>query len=216
MSDRDLSGLEPGPVTALPLLPLSMRESTASCSILFSFLTIMSGAPSSRSLFSLLLRFITLLYRSLRSEVANLPPSSCTIGLRSGGITGITSMIIHSGRLPESLRASITSRRLTILTFFWPLAPLSFSLSSSESCSRSMSQSSFLIASAPMAALNLSPYSSFFSLYCCSVSISLYTRSVSPGSVTIYAAKYSTFSRFLGVISRHSPILDGIPLKYQI
>jgi hypothetical protein len=40
-------------------------------------------------------------YRSFRSLVAKRPPSSCTIGRISGGMTGTTSRIIHSGRLPE-------------------------------------------------------------------------------------------------------------------
>ena len=40
---------------------------------------------------------MTLLYKSLRSEVANLPPSKGTKGLKSGGKTGKTSRIIHSG-----------------------------------------------------------------------------------------------------------------------
>ena len=38
-----------------------------------------------------------LLYKSFRSEVANLPPSKGTNGLNSGGITGRTFNIIHSG-----------------------------------------------------------------------------------------------------------------------
>ena len=170
MSDKDFRGLEPGPVTALPL---SISESTASWSILFSFLTIMSGAPSSRSLLSLLFLLITLLYKSFKSDVANLPPSSWTIGLMSGGITGITSRIIHSGLFPESLSASMTSSLLTTLVFFWPEASLSTSLSSADSFSRSMSSRSFLTASAPIPAEKVLPYCSLASLYCCSVSISL-------------------------------------------
>ena len=57
-----------------------------------------AGALISTNLFNLLFLIITLLYRSLRSEVANLPPSSGTRGLNSGGITGITFTTIHSGR----------------------------------------------------------------------------------------------------------------------
>ena len=41
---------------------------------------------------------ITLLYKSFKSEVAKRPPSSGTNGRNSGGITGITFKIIHSGR----------------------------------------------------------------------------------------------------------------------
>jgi hypothetical protein len=45
-----------------------------------------------------LLRLMTRRYRSFRSDVAKRPPSSGTSGRRSGGMTGITSRIIHSGR----------------------------------------------------------------------------------------------------------------------
>ncbi|MPN35887.1 hypothetical protein SDC9_183389 [bioreactor metagenome] len=173
MSERDFSGLLPGPVTGLPLLPLSISASTASWSILFSFLTMMSGAPRSSSLFNLLFLLITLRYKSLRSEVANLPPSSCTIGLRSGGMTGMTSRIIHSGLFSESRRASMTSSLLTIRIFFCPDASRSFFLISSDKAMRSIWVSSSRIASAPMAALNPVPNFSFASLYCCSVRISL-------------------------------------------
>ena len=54
---------------------------------------------------------MTLLYKSLRSDVANLPPSSGTKGLRSGGKTGRTFMTIHSGLFPDSLNASKSFRR---------------------------------------------------------------------------------------------------------
>src|SRR3984885_3667282 len=59
MSDSDLSGRLPGPVTGRPRRPLSNSESTASCSIRFSLFTMISGAPRSSSLFSRLLRLIT-------------------------------------------------------------------------------------------------------------------------------------------------------------
>ena len=48
---------------------------------------------------------MTLLYKSFKSEVANLPPSNGTKGLKSGGKTGKTFMIIHSGLFPEFLKA---------------------------------------------------------------------------------------------------------------
>ena len=51
---------------------------------------------------------ITLLYRSFKSEVANLPPSNGTKGLNSGGITGIVVKIIHSGLFPVSINDSIS------------------------------------------------------------------------------------------------------------
>ena len=41
-----------------------------------TFLTMISGAPSSNNLFNLLFLFITLLYKSFKSDVANLPPSN--------------------------------------------------------------------------------------------------------------------------------------------
>ena len=67
----------------------------------FSLRTMTSGACSSISFFSRLLRLMTRRYRSFRSEVAKRPPSSGTRGRSSGGITGSTSRIIHSGLLPD-------------------------------------------------------------------------------------------------------------------
>ena len=96
----------------LPRLPLSRSASTLSCSIRFSFLTIISGALNSNNLFNLLFLLITLLYKSFKSEVAKRPPSRGTRGLRSGGNIGRTFIIIHSGLLPDSLNASSSFRRL--------------------------------------------------------------------------------------------------------
>ena len=118
MSASDLRGLLFVPVIARPLLPLSSRASTDSCNILFSFLTIISGAFSSSNLLSLLFLLITLLYKSFRSDVANLPPSNGTKGLRSGGNTGKTLRIIHSGLLPDLINDSMSLRRLMFLLFF--------------------------------------------------------------------------------------------------
>ena len=59
----------------------------------------MSGAPNSINFRNLLFLFITLLYKSFKSEVANLPPSNGTKGLKSGGRTGNLLRIIHSGLL---------------------------------------------------------------------------------------------------------------------
>ena len=53
--------LFPGPVTGRPRRPLSIRASTASCSIRFSLRTMISGAPSSRSLFRRLFLLMILL-----------------------------------------------------------------------------------------------------------------------------------------------------------
>ena len=164
MSERDFRALFPGPVTGRPRRPLSIRASTASWSIRFSLRTMISGAPSSSSLFRRLFRLMILLYRSFRSDVAKRPPSSCTIGRRSGGITGIAVRIIHSGLLPDSRNASTTSRRFTILARFCPVAFSSAFCSSSYSLSRSIASSSSLIASAPMPTRNAPlPHFSFCS-----------------------------------------------------
>ena len=76
---------------------LSNNESTDSCNIRFSLRKITSGALISISLFKRLFLIITLRYKSFKSEVANLPPSKGTNGRNSGGITGTTFIIIHSG-----------------------------------------------------------------------------------------------------------------------
>src|SRR5690625_6724829 len=70
------------------------------------------GAPRSNKRFKRLLRLITRRYKSFKSDVAKRPPSSWTIGLISGGITGSTSKTIHDVSLPECRNASITSSRL--------------------------------------------------------------------------------------------------------
>src|SRR5581483_11967989 len=100
------------PATARPRRPLSIRASHASCNIRFSLRMMISGAPSSSSLLSRLLRLMTRRYRSFRSEVAKRPPSSWTIGRRSGGKTGRTVRIIHSGEVADLRNASTTFRRL--------------------------------------------------------------------------------------------------------
>ena len=174
MSDRDFRALLPGPVTGRPRRPLSIRASTASWSIRFSLRTMISGAPSSSSLFRRLLRLIILLYKSFRSEVAKRPPSSCTMGRRSGGITGMASMIIHSGLFPEPRKASTTSSLLIIRARFWPLASRRPAFSSADSFSRSMACSSSLMDSAPMPTRKRLPYFSRISWYSFSVSTCLY------------------------------------------
>ena len=121
MSDSDLSGRLPGPVTGRPRRPLSNRLSTASWSIRFSLFTMISGAPRSSSLFSRLFRLMTRRYRSFRSEVANRPPSSWTIGRRSGGITGMQSSTMPIGELVVFRNAETTLSRLRARAFFWPL-----------------------------------------------------------------------------------------------
>ena len=77
-------------VTGQPRRPLSIRASTASCSMRFSLRTMMSGAPSSSRRLRRLLRLITRRYRSFRSLVAKRPPSSYH-RTDFGGMTGTTS-----------------------------------------------------------------------------------------------------------------------------
>ena len=149
------------PVITLPCRPLSKRTSTDSCNILFSLRTMISGAFKSIRRFNRLLRLITLRYRSFRSDVANLPPSRGTNGRKSGGRTGITSIIIQTGFNPLRLKASTIFSRLDS---FWRFATepveLISSLSSLYKASRSMLSSNFLTASAPIPASNFSPYTS--------------------------------------------------------
>ena len=154
ISLNDLRGLFPVPSTARPLLPLSIKASTASCNIRFSFLIIISGAPNSSNLFNLLFRFITLLYKSFKSEVAKRPPSNCTIGLKSGGITGIISNTIHSGLQLDLRNASTICNLLIIFLVFWPVVFFNSSRSSRVNLSKVNSFNNSLIASAPIPALN--------------------------------------------------------------
>ena len=162
MSDKDFNGRLPGPVTGRPRRPLSNNASTASCSMRFSLLTMISGAPRSSRRRKRLLRLITRRYKSLRSDVAKRPPSNCTIGRRSGGITGTTSRIIAFGlltRRPDSSRwlndATILRRLIAFCLRcadsglpFRPFSMASRILTSSES--NSMESISILIASAPV------------------------------------------------------------------
>ena len=185
MSDRDFSGRFPGPVTGRPRRPLSIRASTASWSIRFSLRTMISGAPSSSSLFRRLLRLMIRRYRSFRSDVAKRPPSSCTIGRRSGGITGTASRIIHSGRFPDSRNASTTSSLLMMRALFCPVESLRPAFNSADSFSRSIAIRSSLMDSAPIPARKLFPNSSLASWYSFSVRTCLYCNLVSPASRTM-------------------------------
>ena len=115
----------------------------------------MAGAFKSINLFNLLFLLITLRYKSFKSEVANLPPSSGTKGLSSGGITGMHDKIIHSGLFPELINDSINFNLLIALssaTFDLTSFNIIFNLSLSPS--RSKFTKIFLITSAPMPASN--------------------------------------------------------------
>src|SRR5690606_26546017 len=79
---------------------------------------IISGAFKSNNRFKRLFLLITRRYKSFKSDVAKRPPSKGTKGRNSGGSTGSTCIIIHSGRLLELNNASITLRRLEYFLIF--------------------------------------------------------------------------------------------------
>ena len=145
------------PAIARPRRPLSISASHASWSIRFSLRMMISGAPSSRSRLSRLLRLMTRRYRSLRSEVAKRPPSSWTIGRRSGGMTGRTDRIIQSGRVPQRRNASMRRSRLMAFLRRWPELVRTSTWSERASSSRSIRLMISRTASAPMPAPNTRP-----------------------------------------------------------
>ena len=158
MSARDFNARLLAPVMALPRRPLSSNESTASCNMRFSLRAMISGAFNSSKRRRRLLRLMTRRYRSFRSDVAKRPPSNGTKGRKSGGNTGNTSSTIHSGLMPDFLKASSTFRRLVFFLILSsdPVRSLrSFSIESSMSrfCKSSLTPS------APILAWNSSPYS---------------------------------------------------------
>ena len=103
----------------------------------FSLFTMISGACRSSSRFSRLFRLITRRYRSLRSLVANRPPSSCTIGRRSGGITGTASSTMPAGVDLPSMKFETTFRRLIAFRRFVPLPFSMMSRRNADSASTS-------------------------------------------------------------------------------
>ena len=161
---------------------------------------------------------ITRLYKSFKSLVANLPPSSGTSGRNSGGITGITSSTIHSGRLFDFLNASTTLNLLaSFKRFCILLVSLNSLLSSIKSKSRSTFFSKSFTASAPILATKpFAPKSSTDFLYCSSVKICLSFKPDDFGSVTMYDSKYTTLSISLIDKSRIESMRDGVPLKNHI
>ena len=158
MSAKDFRARLFAPVMALPRRPLSSKESTDSCNMRFSLRAMISGAFNSNKRRKRLLRLMTRRYKSFKSEVAKRPPSNGTNGRKSGGSTGNTSITIHSGLMPDFLKASINFKRLA---FFLTLtsepvkSPRSFSIV--PSISKSLNKS--LMPSAPILAMNSSPYS---------------------------------------------------------
>ena len=107
------------------------------------------------------------------------------MGRRSGGITGITSITIHSGLLSELLNASTTSKRLMMRSLFCLELVFNFLLNDLTSLSKSSSCKSFLTASAPVNAVKRLPYSSDKAEKSCSVKICFLDSGAVPGSVTI-------------------------------
>ena len=165
MSDKDFNGRLLVPVIARTRRPLSNKASTDSCSMRFSLRIMISGACSSIKRFRRLLRLITRRYKSFRSEVANRPPSNGTNGRSSGGITGSTSKIIHSGLVFDSKKASIIFSRLTnFLRLDSELLSFNSSRIDLRSASRSIEARISFSASAPIPARKeSSPYSSMAS-----------------------------------------------------
>ena len=133
----------------------------------------MSGALRSKSLFNLLFLFITLRYKSFKSDVAKRPPSRGTRGLNSGGITGTVVSIIHSGLLPELINDSISFNLLMVLSSV-TLDLISFKASRNFSCSflRSRLIKISLTASAPIPAVKASSPNSSWALVSASSDIS--------------------------------------------
>ena len=91
---------------------------------------------------------ITLLYKSFKSELANLQPSIWIIGLKSGGIIGKASKINHSGLCPDlsKFEASFIFWRI-FFCLIWVEDLSSFSWSFINS-SKSILSSNFLKCSA--------------------------------------------------------------------
>ena len=181
MSASDLSARLLAPVMALPRRPLSSKLSTDSCNMRFSLRAMISGALSSSKRRRRLLRLITRRYKSFKSEVAKRPPSNGTNGRKSGGNTGNTVRIIHSGLMPDFLKASRIFRRLAFFLILSSepvksLRNFSISLSSSKLSSKS------LIPSAPILATNSSPYSMRLASKSSSVMMAYFLSGVMPGS----------------------------------
>ncbi|MBA7569505.1 hypothetical protein ES708_11244 [subsurface metagenome] len=125
--------------------------------------------------------------------MANLPPSSCTMGLRSGGSTGSTVRIIHSGLLPLRRKASTTCSCLAALRRRCPEAERVSLSSSLRTSLRLMSLSSCRIASAPMSALKTGSNFCLSSRYWLSVSRVFLCRSL---SCSISAESFSSSCAF--------------------
>ncbi len=134
----------------------------------FSLFTIISGAPSSSRRFRRELRLMTRRYRSLRSEVAKRPPSSCTMGRSSGGMIGTASSTMPSGELSVVKNALTTFNRFKARVFRCPRPVWMISWSFSASPCRSKVCRRRWIDSAPMEPSKYSPYLSRMARKMCS------------------------------------------------
>ena len=85
--------------------------------------------------------------------MAKRPPSSWTMGRRSGGMTGMLSRTIDSGAVPVMRKALMTFRRLMARVLRWPEPPATTSARAAASPSRSKVRRRAWMASAPMAPL---------------------------------------------------------------
>ena len=161
---------------------------------------------------------ITLLYKSFKSDVANLPPSRGTNGLNSGGITGITVKIIHSGFWPVSIKDSINFNLLIDLSsltldFVSCIVLIRIFLSFSKSKDFNISR----MTSAPIPAVkDSSPNWLWYFASSSSFNNWFFFNPVKPGSVTIKFSKYKTLSTSLSFISMAKDILLGKDFKNHI
>ena len=139
--------------------------------------------------FKRLFLLMILLYKSFKSEAANLPPSSGTKGLKSGGITGRTDIIIHSGLLPLSLNSSIVlMRRINLLLSSSLCVSLSSKCKAGISLSKSMPAKSSFMAGAPMPTLRRAPCFFLASRTWPSVKRSPFLKSVLPVTESIVSS----------------------------
>ena len=117
-----------------------------------------SGARNDSMCLRRLLRLIIRRYKSFKSDAAKRPPSSGTKGRKSGGMTGNTLKIIHSGRLPLSLNSSIVLIRRTNLPRSASLCvSFNWACKAGISLSKSIPSKSVLIAGAPMPTFKRAP-----------------------------------------------------------
>ena len=174
----------------------------------------MLGAPKSNRRFKRLLRLITRRYKSFKSEVAKRPPSNCTIGRSSGGITGRTSKIIQDGSFPELRNASNTSRRLIARVRRCPCAVLILLLRSLLLYLNRCLVVAFNCF-CTHSSLNVLPYRSRYARYSFQKVIASY-QVVYLHFLLQHKKRNKLLLQAREDMSKTSPMRLGIPLKYQI